>query len=185
MAGRAAAAVIAAPMMTKRRSKRSDSQPSAFTREVTQTLEPVMRSQFPAYMLTLRFTNIDLAGRRSTGPRSVRVVSTRHPARLSFNYVLQDKSGHPAASGSQTLVQTSPTRGPSRSGPLDSSSEAKSKRLQEIKPPLLLRSGKILRVGRVSLAHFGETARFCQFWRGHGQNARVTVFFENRPCHVR
>jgi hypothetical protein len=96
---------------------------SAFTREVTQTLEPVMRSQFPAYMLTLRFTNIDLAGQRSTGPRSVRVVSTRHPARLSFNYVLQDKSGHPAASGSRTLVQTSPTRGPSRSGPLNTETQ--------------------------------------------------------------
>jgi hypothetical protein len=91
---------------------------SAFTQQVTQTLEPVMRSQFPAYMLTLRFTNIDLAGQRSTGPRQVRVVSTRHPARLSFNYVLQDKSGHSAASGSRTLVQTSTTRGPSRSGPL-------------------------------------------------------------------
>ena len=92
---------------------------SVFTREVTRALEPVMRSQFPASMLTLRFTNIDLAGRRTTGPRSVRVVSTRHPARLSFNYVLQDKSGHPAASGSRTLVQTSPPGGVGRSGTLD------------------------------------------------------------------
>jgi len=93
--------------------------PSAFTREVMQTLEPVMRSRFPAYILTLQFTNIDLAGRTTVGPRTVRVVSTRHPARLSFNYVLQDKSGHSAASGSQTLVQTPPARGTGRSGPLN------------------------------------------------------------------
>ena len=93
--------------------------PSAFTREVMQTLEPVMKSRFPDYLLTLQFTNIDLAGRTTVGPRSVRVVSTRHPARLSFNYVLQDKSGHSAASGSQTLVQTPPARGTSRSGPLN------------------------------------------------------------------
>ncbi|MBV9875654.1 MAG: DUF3016 domain-containing protein [Verrucomicrobia bacterium] len=89
---------------------------STFTGEVTRTLEPVMASQFPGYRLTLQFTNIDLAGQRTTGPRSVRVVRTRHPARLSFNYVLQDKSGKAAASGSRTLVQTSTARGPSASG---------------------------------------------------------------------
>jgi hypothetical protein len=49
---------------------------SAFTREVMQTLEPVMKSRFPAYMLTLQFTNIDLAGRTTAGPRTVRVVRT-------------------------------------------------------------------------------------------------------------
>ena len=96
---------------------------SAFTRDVVQTLEPVMKSRFPAYMLTLRFTNIDLAGRTTVGPRSVRVVSTRHPARLSFNYVLQDKSGHSAASGSRTLVQTSPAGGTRRSGSLDTETQ--------------------------------------------------------------
>ena len=96
---------------------------STFTREVTQTLEPVMRSRFPAYLLTLRFTNIDLAGRSTTGPRQVRVVSGRHPTRLSFNYVLQDKSGHSAASGSQTLVQTSPARSTGRPGTLDTETQ--------------------------------------------------------------
>src|SRR5215469_10781502 len=50
---------------------------SAFTREVIQTLEPVMKNRFPAYMLTLQFTNIDLAGRTTVGPRTVRVVRTR------------------------------------------------------------------------------------------------------------
>jgi hypothetical protein len=96
---------------------------SAFTREVMRTLEPVMKSRFPAYMLTLRFTNIDLAGRTTVGPRTVRVVRTHHPARLWFNYVLQDKSGHSAASGSRTLVQTSPGGGPGRSGPLDTETQ--------------------------------------------------------------
>jgi Protein of unknown function (DUF3016) len=96
---------------------------STFTREVMQTLEPVMKSRFPAYMLTLRFTNIDLAGRTTVGPGTVRVVSTRHPARLSFNYVLQDKTGHSAASGSRTLVQTSPARSSGRSGSLDTETQ--------------------------------------------------------------
>jgi DUF3016 family protein len=96
---------------------------SAFTREVMQTLEPVMKSRFPAYMLTLQFTNIDLAGRTTAGPRTVRVVSTRHPARLSFNYVLQDKSGHSAASGSRTLVETSPAGGTRRPGPLNTETQ--------------------------------------------------------------
>jgi hypothetical protein len=97
---------------------------SAFTREVRQTLEPVMKSRFPAYLLTLQFTNIDLAGRTNTvGPRTVRVVRTRHPARLSFNYVLQDKSGHSAASGSRTLVETSPAGGTGRPGPLNTETQ--------------------------------------------------------------
>jgi hypothetical protein len=96
---------------------------STFTREVTRTLEPVMNSRFPGSRLTLRFTNIDLAGRNTTGPRQVRVVSTRHLARLSFNYVLQDKSGHPAASGSQTLVQTSPPSNAGRPRTLDTETQ--------------------------------------------------------------
>ena len=65
---------------------------SVFTRDVTQTLEPVMGSQFPGYRLTLRFTNIDLAGGRTAGARSVTIVRTRTPARLSFDYLIQDKS---------------------------------------------------------------------------------------------
>src|SRR5215469_17671682 len=35
---------------------------TVFTQEVTRTLEPVMRSRFPGDTLTLRFTDIDLAG---------------------------------------------------------------------------------------------------------------------------
>lgn len=95
---------------------------SVFTREVTQTLEPVMRRRFPGDLLTLRFTNIDLEGRRSTGARSVRVVRNRTPARLSFDYLLRDKSGRSVASGSQRLVDTSSIGSSSRSGPLSSES---------------------------------------------------------------
>jgi hypothetical protein len=93
---------------------------TVFTQEVTNTLQPVMQSRFSGYLLTLRFTNIDLAGRR-TGTSSVRVVRNRTPARLSFDYVLQDKSGRTVASGSQRLVdnaRSTQAGNPSRSGPL-------------------------------------------------------------------
>jgi hypothetical protein len=79
---------------------------SIFTKEITEDLTPVLRKRFPGNRLTLRFTNIDLAGRGTTGPRSVRVVQTNRPARLSFDYSLQDQSGRVLASGSQTLVDT-------------------------------------------------------------------------------
>ena len=80
---------------------------SIFTQEVTRTLEPVMRRRFPGDHLTLRFTNIDLAGRGTGGARSVRVVRTRTPARLWFDYLLRDQSGRSVRSGSQVLVDTS------------------------------------------------------------------------------
>lgn len=105
---------------------------SAFTQEVTQTLEPVMKSRFPGDLLTLRFTNIDLAGRRSTGARSVRIVRTRTPARLSFDYLLRDKSGSLVASGSQRLVDTSPVGNPSSSGSLSSESRMLQRWLQRL-----------------------------------------------------
>jgi len=91
---------------------------SVFTNEVTRTLEPVMRSRFPGDALTLRFTNIDLAGRRTTGPGPTRIVRTRTPARLRFDYVLQEQSGRSVASGSRSLVDTSPPGSASRSGTL-------------------------------------------------------------------
>ncbi len=88
---------------------------SVFTQEVTGTLEPVMGRRFPGYLLILRFTDIDLAGRRSS---SVRIVQNRTPARLSFDYALRDKSGRTVASGSQRLVDithASSSRNPSGS----------------------------------------------------------------------
>jgi Protein of unknown function (DUF3016) len=95
---------------------------TVFTREVTNTLQPVMLSRFPGYLLTLRFTNIDLAGRRSSlRASSARVVRGSTPARLSFDYVVRDKSGRTVASGSERLVDSArPTQAgnPSRSGRL-------------------------------------------------------------------
>jgi Protein of unknown function (DUF3016) len=99
---------------------RRDTQSSAaiFTREVTGALEPVMNRRFPGDRLTLRFTNIDLAGRSTVGPRSVRVVRNRTAARLWFDYLLRDKSGRSATSGSQTLVDNSSVSGRTSSGSL-------------------------------------------------------------------
>jgi hypothetical protein len=95
---------------------------SVFTQEVTRTLEPVVESRFSSSVLTLRFTNIDLAGRRrSTGASSARVVRNLTRVRLSFDYLLQTKAGRTMASGSQRLVDTAqPTQSgnPNRSRPL-------------------------------------------------------------------
>jgi hypothetical protein len=110
---------------------------SVFTQEVTRMLEPVMRRRFPDYLLTLRFTDIDLAGRRSSaGASSVRVVRNRTPARLSFDYVLRDKSGRTVASGSQRLVDTAHTsssRNPS--GSLNNESRMLRRWLESISVP--------------------------------------------------
>jgi hypothetical protein len=75
-----------------------------FPQEITEELTPIMNKRFPGHRLTLRFTNIDLAGHGTTGTRSVRVVRTNRPARLSFDYLLQDQPGRSVASGSQTLT---------------------------------------------------------------------------------
>jgi DUF3016 family protein len=95
---------------------------SIFTQEVTRTLGPVMRSRFPGDMLTLRFTDIDLGGRRSAArPGSVRILRPNTSARLSFDYLLRDKSGRSVVSGSQRLVDTlqrTLARNPSHSRPL-------------------------------------------------------------------
>jgi hypothetical protein len=95
---------------------------TVFTGEVTSTLEPVMTSRFPGDVLTLRFTDIDLAGSGSARrPGSTRIVRSNTPARLSFDYVLRDSSGHTAASGSQRLTDTlrrTSTRNPGQSSPV-------------------------------------------------------------------
>jgi Protein of unknown function (DUF3016) len=103
---------------------------SVFTREVTRTLIPVMGSRFPGYLLTLQFTNIDLAGRRS-GASSTRVVRSHTLVRLSFNYVLRDKSDLTVASGSQRLVDM-PRSNPSRSGPLSNENRMLQRWLQRL-----------------------------------------------------
>jgi Protein of unknown function (DUF3016) len=81
---------------------------SFFTQKITTTLQRVMNNPFPGERLTLRFTNIDLAGHGATGTRSVRVVRMHTPARLSFDYSLQDQTGSAIANGTQTLVETLP-----------------------------------------------------------------------------
>src|SRR5712672_3217343 len=79
---------------------------SFFTEYITKTLERVMSNRFPGERLTLKFTDIDLAGHGAMGPRSVRVLRTQTPARLSFVYSLQDQAGNAVANGTQTLVET-------------------------------------------------------------------------------
>lgn len=101
---------------------------TVFTREVTRTLEPVMGSRFPGDLLTLQFTNIDLAGRGSSPGR---VVRSHTLTRLSFNYVLRDKSGLTVASGSQRLAYN-PRSSPSRSGPLSSENRMLQRWLQRL-----------------------------------------------------
>jgi len=104
---------------------------ATFTREVTQALEPRMNTRFPGDKLTLQFTNIDLAGRRTAGPNSTRVVQNRTPARLSFNYALRDASGRVVASGSQTLVNSArPARSTAASGSLSTETQMLQRWLQ-------------------------------------------------------
>ena len=110
---------------------------SVFTQEVTRTLEPVMGRRFPGYLLTLRFTNIDLAGRRSSaGASSVRVVRNRTPARLSFDYVLRNNSDRSVASGSQRLVDSAHTLSSrNRSGSLNNESRMLRRWLESLSVP--------------------------------------------------
>jgi DUF3016 family protein len=91
---------------------------TVFTRDVTSALLPVMARRFPGHRLNLRYTNIDLAGHRTSGTQSVRVVPGSTPAQLAFDYVLQNPSGRTIASGSQRLVDTATTSSSrSRSAP--------------------------------------------------------------------
>jgi hypothetical protein len=83
---------------------------ATFTRDVTSALRPVMARRFPGHRLDLRYTDINLASRRTSGPHGLRVVPTRTPTRpwLAFNYVLQNPSGRTIASGSRRLVASEP-----------------------------------------------------------------------------
>jgi hypothetical protein len=81
---------------------------TVFTRDVTSALRPVMARRFPAHTLNLRYTNIDLAGRRTSGPQGLRVVSASRPPWLAFDFVLQNPAGRTIASGSQRLVASAP-----------------------------------------------------------------------------
>jgi hypothetical protein len=93
---------------------------TVFTRDVTSALRPVMARRFPAHALSLRYTNIDLASRRTSGPQGLRVVPRRATPWLAFDYVLQNPSGRTIASGSRRLVERAPTSSTqSRSRPVE------------------------------------------------------------------
>jgi hypothetical protein len=88
-----------------------DSQWSAsyFATQIRDDLTPALQRKVPGGKLTLRFTDIDLAGHYpSRGGQSVRVVRGEiRPARMSFVFVLQDSSGRTLASGSTRIVDNS------------------------------------------------------------------------------
>jgi hypothetical protein len=77
---------------------------SVFTQRMTEALQPVMERRFPGGRLRLRFTDIDLGGRRFSMASST--TRSRIPARFSFDFSLQDRSGRTLASGSQRLIVT-------------------------------------------------------------------------------
>ena len=79
-----------------------------FIRDVTSALLPVMARRFPGHTLNLRYTNIDLASRRTSGPQGLSVVPTTARASLAFDYVLKNPSGRTIARGSRRLVESAP-----------------------------------------------------------------------------
>lgn len=96
---------------------------SYFASQISDDLRPALERKVPGGKLTLRFTDIDLAGHYpSRGGSSVRVVRGQiRPARMSFAFVLQDSSGRTLASGSTRITDSSSpsmAQHPKRSEPL-------------------------------------------------------------------
>jgi hypothetical protein len=81
---------------------------SYFATQISDDLRPSLERKVPGGKLTLRFTDIDLAGHYpSRGGSSVRVVrGALRPARMSFEFVLQDSSGRALANGSTRITDT-------------------------------------------------------------------------------
>jgi hypothetical protein len=83
-----------------------------FRDEVSSFLSPKVARRFPGATLTLKFTDIDLAGRLepwriSRFPHNIGVRFDRNmerPLRLYFDYTLTDPSGHVLANGPAALV---------------------------------------------------------------------------------
>ena len=83
-----------------------------FRDEVSSYLSPKVSRRFPGATLTLKFTDIDLAGRLepwriSRFPHNIGVRFDRNmwlPLRLYFDYTLTDPKGHVLASGPAALV---------------------------------------------------------------------------------
>jgi Protein of unknown function (DUF3016) len=84
---------------------------SYFTSQISDYLRPMLNRRFPGAKLTLRFTDIDLAGSNrnsSRGGSNVRVNrGTVTPARMSFVFLLQDSSGRTLANGSTRITDNS------------------------------------------------------------------------------
>jgi Protein of unknown function (DUF3016) len=84
---------------------------SYFTGEISRDLRPALKRRFPGCKLTLRFTDIDLAGSNRTSPRGGRNVRVNRgeitPARMSFDFLLQDSAGKTLARGSTRVTDTS------------------------------------------------------------------------------
>jgi hypothetical protein len=84
---------------------------SYFAGQISDDLKPALNRQFPGSKLTLRFTDIDLAGSYRTpsrGGRDVRVTGgLTTPARMSFVFLLQDSSGRTLTSGSTRITDNS------------------------------------------------------------------------------
>jgi len=83
---------------------------SIFRDRVSEYLSPYVARRFPGATLTLRFTDIDLAGRLE--PWRIRKFNDvrfdrnmgANPLRLYFDYTLTDSRGRILASGSKALV---------------------------------------------------------------------------------
>ena len=84
---------------------------SYFASQISDDLKPVLDRRFPGAKLTLRFTDIDLAGNSGNSNRGGRNVRVNRgiitPARMSFVFSLQDGSGRTLASGSTRITDTS------------------------------------------------------------------------------
>jgi hypothetical protein len=99
---------------------------SYFATQISDALSPAVERKVSGGRLTLKLTDIDLAGHYRSAGRgagSVRVTTgERHPSRMSFAFVLQDSSGRTLASGMTRLVDTSSltsmTHNPNRRQPL-------------------------------------------------------------------
>ena len=81
---------------------------SYFATQIGDALTPALQRKVPGGKLTLRFTDIDLAGHYpSRGGSGARVVRGEiHPARMSFAFALQDSSGRVMASGGTRITDT-------------------------------------------------------------------------------
>jgi hypothetical protein len=81
---------------------------SYFATQISDALAPALQRKVPGGKLTLRFTDIDLAGHYpSRAGSSARVVRGQiRPARMSFTFSLQDSSGRIVASGDTRITDT-------------------------------------------------------------------------------